>query len=505
MNPENLANQVGKSRFGISAYLKIIYLSCMLYLLWPLLCKNQDIEMNYISKCTIGRIAENYGSSSFIWILLCLASGLTWAFCATPSPPASRPNIVLIMADDLGFETIGANGGRSYNTPNIDKIASEGMRFNHCYAQPLCTPSRIQIMTGIYNVRNYVRFGLLDEGQTTFGHILQSAGYSTCVVGKWQLSKDPMSPRTAGFDQHCLWQVTQGRIDSNGSDTRFLNPVLEINGKLKEFNERQYGPDIVRDFGLNFIEESAREHRPFFLYYPMILTHCPFSATPDSPQYMSDDTTVLKYKGQPTYFKDMVSYMDKIVGQIHDKLEALGLSENTLFLFTGDNGTDKPIVSTLNDRQVAGAKGASTDGGTRVPLVITWPGVIAEGSVSNDLVDFTDFLPTICDATGVVISDTLDLDGKSLWPGLQGKTGASRKWIYSWYSRNGDPDKATVFARDHQYKLYENGEFYHIPDDYLEERPLDVRNLGSEKQIIYDSLYSVIMHYKARRGENLDL
>ena len=134
------------------------------------------------------------------------------------------------MADDLGFECIGANGGTSYKTPVLDRLAASGTRFEHCYAQPLCTPSRVQIMTGIYNVRNYVRFGVLDRAQTTFAHLFKQAGYATCVAGKWQLGKELDSPRHFGFDESCLWQHFRTNKNETGHDTRYENPRLEING-----------------------------------------------------------------------------------------------------------------------------------------------------------------------------------------------------------------------------------------------------------------------------------
>ncbi|MEA3462664.1 MAG: sulfatase-like hydrolase/transferase, partial [Bacteroidota bacterium] len=282
----------------------------------------------------------------------------------TSRSPDERPNIILIMADDLGYETIGANGGSSYKTPKIDQLASNGMRFEHCYSQPLCTPSRVQLMTGLYNVRNYVRFGLLEESQTTFGHLFQEAGYATCVVGKWQLGKDPASPQHAGFDQHCLWQVGSGRIDSTGRDTRYSKPVLEVDGKLITYAETDYGPDIVSQYGIEFIEKCHENGTPFLLYYPMILTHCPFSPTPGSPAWNQGDTTTMTYKGEAHYFEDMVAHMDHIVGEINLKLEELGIQKNTVLLFTGDNGTDVPVVSMMKGREIAGAKGKSTDAGT---------------------------------------------------------------------------------------------------------------------------------------------
>ncbi len=439
------------------------------------------------------------------WPYLLLLSILVIAntACETEEEKAVRPNVILIMTDDLGYETINANGGTSYQTPAIDQMAAEGIRFEHCYAQPLCTPSRVKIMTGLYNVRNYVRFGILDTTQTTFGHLFQEAGYATCVVGKWQLGKDPMSPRKAGFDEHCLWQVTQGRVDTAGRDTRFSAPVLETNGELKAYGKTEFGPRIVADYGMDFMERSVKAEQPFLLYYPMILTHCPFSPTPDSPEWEVDDTTVMKYKGKAHYFEDMVAYTDRIIGEINAKLEALGIKDNTLVIFTGDNGTDVPIVSMLNGREVAGAKGKSTDGGTRVPLVVQWPSQIPSGRVSQDLVDFSDMLPTICEAADIPVPATLDIDGRSFIPQLKGEVGEPRQWVYNWYARNGKAEDASVFARNQRYKLYETGAFYEVPEDELEERPLSVEQLTPEVRIVYDTLRQVLNHYGKRRLENV--
>lgn len=413
------------------------------------------------------------------------------------------PNIILIMADDLGYETINANGGESYQTPEIDNLATEGVRFEHCYAQPLCTPSRVQIMTGIYNVRNYVRFGLLDTTQTTFGHLLKEAGYATCVVGKWQLGKDPLSPEKAGFDEHCLWQVKQGRVDSTGRDTRFSEPVLEVNGVVKTFEKDNFGPKVVSDFGLDFMEKSVSKEQPFFLYYPMILTHCPFSPTPDSDEWLKDDTTVMRYKGQAHYFEDMMAYTDKIIGNINRKLKELGIEENTIIIFTGDNGTDVPIASKMNGREVAGAKGKSTDGGTRVPLIVKWHNKAKTGSVCSDLVDFSDFLPTICEVANVMVPASLDIDGHSFLPQITGEKGNPRKWIYNWYSRSGKASKASVFARNQRFKLYDSGKLYDIPNDYLETDPLRLEDLSAEEKEVYEMLNGVLQQYKTRRLEDI--
>lgn len=413
------------------------------------------------------------------------------------------PNVIVIMADDLGYETIGAYGGTSYKTPEIDRMAANGMRFDHCYAQPLCTPSRVKLMTGIYNVRNYVRFGLLDESQTTFGHLFKNAGYATCIVGKWQLGKDPSGPQGAGFDTHCLWQVREGRVDSTGRDTRFSKPVLEVDGMLRTYADTDYGPEVVSEFGLDFIEKSHQEGNPFLLYYPMILTHCPFSPTPDSPEWGKDDTAIMTYKGQAHYFNDMVSEMDKIVGKINRKLEELGIQNNTIVVFTGDNGTDEPIVSEVDGEEITGAKGRSTDAGTRVPLIIKWPGVIKANTRSSDLVDFSDFLPTLSEAANIKVPDSLAIDGRSFLPQLRGEVGQPREWVYNWYSRSGEPGKASVFARTQRYKLYASGAFYEIPKDYDELHPLEFVALDADAKAIYQMLSDVLIHYKDRRLDKI--
>lgn len=442
-------------------------------------------------------------NNTSFWLGLAMVS--LFAQCKTAeTEERSRPNVILIMADDLGYETVQANGGTSYQTPNLNQMAEEGIRFEHCYAQPLCTPSRVQIMTGIYNVRNYIKFGILDTSQTTFGHLFQKAGYQTCIVGKWQLGKDPMSPRWAGFQEHCLWQVREGRIDSTGRDTRFSEPVLETNGTLKTFDKDQFGPRVVADYGLGFIERAAQDKEPFLLYYPMILTHCPFSPTPDSPEWMVDDTTVMKYKGQAHYFEDMMAYTDRIIGDINDKLVELGIADNTLVIFTGDNGTDVPVVSEMTDRIVAGAKGKSTDAGTRVPLLVKWPAAISAAQLSADLVDFTDMLPTICEAAGIPIPSELDLDGRSFLPLLRGEKMATRSWIYSWYSRNGELEKARVFARNQRYKLYDTGEFYDVPADYLEENPLAADSLDADQSQVFAELKAVLDQYAKRRLADIE-
>jgi len=412
-----------------------------------------------------------------------------------------KPNIILIMADDLGYECLGAYGGTSYRTRVLDQLAKNGLRADHCYSQPLCTPSRVQLMTGMYNVRNYVKFGLLPRDQTTFAQLLKKSGYATCVVGKWQLGREPDSPAHAGFDESCLWQHTRGRTRADGTDSRYSNPSLDINGEERESHDGEYGPDVVTDFACDFIER--KRHQPFLVYYPMILTHCPFCPTPDSEEWNPSSRGSETYKGEPEYFGDMVEYVDKTVGRILNKLEELRLREDTLVLFTGDNGTDRPVVSQVNGRSVAGGKGATTNAGTRVPLIASWPRFTSEGRVCSDLIDFSDFFPTLCEAAAVTIPSGLAMDGTSFLPQIRGKRGDPREWIYCWFSRDGETNLAKEFVRNKRYKLYRSGEFYDILKDELEENNLQDSALDQEVTEIKRSLQHALDQYKDARPPEL--
>jgi arylsulfatase A len=408
---------------------------------------------------------------------------------------ARRPNLILILADDLGYETLGANGGTSYRTPALDQLAATGARFTHCYAQPLCTPTRVQVMTGLSNARNYLRFGIMDPQAVTFAHLLKRAGYATGITGKWQLGRDVELPRKLGFDEYCLWQHTR-------RPPRYANPGLEINGVEKDFSRGEYGPDLIHDYALAFI--ARHRDVPFFLYYPMILTHAPYQPTPDSrtwdPGAKGEAVNQAK-----AHFGDMVAYMDKLVGQLVDKLGDLGLRKDTLILFTGDNGTGKGTRSMIGEREVVGGKGSTTAAGMHVPLIANWPGRVVAGNVCSDLVDTTDFLPTLLEAARAPPPDGVKLDGRSFLPQLRGERGRPREWIYSWYSpRQGADLTVREFAFNPRFKLYRTGEFYDLSRDLEEAQPLAVGTLGGDAAAAARLLQGVLDQFRAVRPAALD-
>jgi arylsulfatase A len=406
---------------------------------------------------------------------------------------SDNPNIVLIMVDDFGYECVSANGGQSYSTPNLDRLAATGIRFENCHVQPLCTPTRVQLMTGQYNIRNYLNFGTLPRSETTFGNLLKQAGYATAICGKWQLGREPDSPQHFGFDESYLWQHTR-------RPPRYANPGLEHNGVEQEFPAGSYGPTLVNDFALDFI--TRQKDKPFFLYYPMILTHDPFQPTPDSPNWDPAVKTE-NAKKSVKHFADMTAYMDKMVGRLDARLDELGIRDNTLLLFIGDNGTHSTVTSRFQDTDFQGGKGSTTRRGTHVPFIASWPAAIKQPSVSSDLISSTDFLPSICQAAGVDIP--IDVDGVSFLPRLLGESATPREWLYTWYSPRQRFDLTVRECTfDEHYKLYRTGEFFDLVADPFEKQPLKLSALSGEAATAATKLQKVLDQFTSARPVELD-
>jgi arylsulfatase A len=236
----------------------------------------------------------------------------------------------------------------------------------------------------------------------------------------------------------------------------------------------------------------------------MILTHCPFTPTPDSDDWDPRASGEPSYKGQAKYFGDMVTYMDKVIGKLLATLDEIGRRDNTLVIFIGDNGTDKPVVSKMTDgRRVVGAKGRMTDAGTRVPLIASWPAGGGKGKVCKDLVDSSDILPTVCQCAGVDVPDELAIDGRSFLAQIRGEKGDPRKWTYCWYSRSGKAASAKVYARTQRYKLYSSGKMYDIPADPEEKSPLADNALSDEAGTVRAMLQGVLDKYANARPAEL--
>jgi arylsulfatase A len=427
-----------------------------------------------------------------------------------------KPNVLLILADDLGYEGLSCNGSLSYQTPHLDRLAEEGARFTQCYSQPLCTPTRVQIMTGRYYFRNYVRFGTLAQGERTFAHMAKEAGYATAVAGKWQLGAggdSGQSPAQAGFDEYCLWNLNLDEMEALGN--RYADPnliYLDPQRGQPQFKSFQggYGPDVCVDYLCDFMERSVGEGRPFLAYYPMLLPHGPFKPTPNSPAWADK-----KHDKNPGYYKDMVQYMDGLVKRLETKLNQLETRTNTLLIFVGDNGTPNPVTSTMpGGLRVQGGKGFANDRGTHVPLVVNWPGTINSAQVRSELVDLSDFLPTLAQvmqSTPLVPPGDGVLDGRSFLPLLLGQTYQPREWVFIDYTeprQNQFGWPRARFVRNERYKLYgfyerqpkgkgkrfikRTGQFFDLLHDPEEQKPLDVSDLNTKTELVWKSFRGVL-------------
>jgi arylsulfatase A-like enzyme len=374
-------------------------------------------------------------------IVLPIVTALLFAFSIAARANDARPpgpNIVLILADDLGIECLSTYGGTSHQTPNIDRLAGEGMRFTHCFSNPLCSPSRGSLLTGRYPFQNGLKVVLhgkhqenifLSTKQPCFPRQLKQRGYATQIVGKWHVSLEHRhnTIRAFGFDHYQTWTI----FDQDGrKTTRFWEPYQMRDGRIiaGEIKGR-YGPDVDLEVYLEFIKSNGRAKTPFLAFYSTCLPHYPWEPTPDSKDrsYRAPNSA---HKGRPEHFPEMLAYLDKQIGAMLKTLDDLGIAENTIVSFLADNGTDSELVHTWGDgKRIAGGKGTMTDGGTRVPLMVRWPGKIKPGSTCGDLVDLTDFLPTICELAGAPLPPQ-SIHGRSFAPQLLGNPGNPREWIH---------------------------------------------------------------------------
>jgi len=423
-----------------------------------------------------------------VWLLLFVVSFAMGSNRAVQAASRTLPkNIVLILADDIGIEGLGCYGGTDYPTPNLDQLAAQGLRFTHAYAQPLCSPTRLELMTGRDNHRNWSAFGILPRGEKTFGHLMQSYGYRTCIAGKWQLtSYDPPDypnaaqrrgtgthPKDSGFDEYSLFHS----LETEDKGSRYADPTFLQNGELHQAVKGKYGEDIW----VKFIAEFMKKHREerMFIYYPMALPHWPMVPTPHSPVWSRDPKRRLEENTK--YFPDMVAYMDTVIGNLVREIEQLGLRDDTLILFYSDNGTDVRITSHLGQTEVRGGKASPQQTGIRVPLIANWPGHLKPG-VNRDIVEPSDFVPTLAALAGQAMPTNWPTDGVSFAPQLLGGEGTPRDWAFFWYDpRPGwDKDKFTrsIFALDHEYKLFADGRMFDIAGEAMREVPLDLDHLS---------------------------
>ncbi|MGJ8679025.1 sulfatase-like hydrolase/transferase [Paraglaciecola sp.] len=490
---------------------------------------------------------------------------ITFSIQAAPSKP-THTNVVLVLIDDIshyGVTAYGADRINSYrkrfkdvqfSTPNIDQLAHQGVLVDNAFAYQLCENTRVAIMSGKENRRNYLQPKSLHHSDITFGDTFQKAGYKTGLFGKWKqtrgtpnhLSKDYLFK--FGWDEFTAFDVV-------GAKNRFINPDLVVNGKVTNYNNRKdmdpqtgrrwYGPDIVNRDALSFIERN--KNNPFFLYYPMMLIHDKHQPTPDTlPHSVFDNFQENKKRKVPMevsgddhkFLPDMIAYMDKMIGNVVKKLDEQGLRENTLIVVVGDNGTKETFEHVFADgSRYPGRKGGHADNGLHVPLVLNQPGTIAAGLGEKQnnyqgMVDIVDIYPTIADAANVPIPNQQDLDGISFWPQVSGAKGAktaARETIYHWGNANNkytDNETLVKYAFNQDFKRYApsqhfpKGRFFDLRTDLLERAGdsfkefrfkvlrysgLPIDSLDKQQKAAYDKLGLVLEQNKLVEIENIQI
>ena len=379
----------------------------------------------------------------------------------TERKSSKKPNIILIMADDLGAETLGCYGNIAYSTPRLDQMAQEGARFENAFATPVCTPTRSMILTGLHPNRtgflerldsplDTERANRLPVHLTTFAQVFQSAGYATAIAGKWHLGDFqtyPDQPASHGFDEHCLW--VQYWDDERRS--RYYGPHNWENGSYEVHGEETYGPDYYSDFLIDFIERN--QNRPFLAYYPMNLIHGPL-VTPPKLKSLAESKYPDDLGPNERKVGHMITYMDAIIGKFLDKVEELDLEKNTLIIFTGDNGSAGSLESRLGSFKVRGGKRTMNEAGTRVPLIARWPGMIPHGK-RDSFFSLMDVMPTLSAIAQIPIEKAVD--GIDLSHTFWGKPGRDRQYFSMAFE--GD----VYFVRDERFRLHEDGRMYDVP------------------------------------------
>lgn len=366
----------------------------------------------------------------------------------TTNPKTKKPNIIFILADDLGYAEIGCYGSDNYKTPNIDKLASQGLRFTNAYASPLCGPSRAVILTGRYPFRtgatNQDACGLLKPAvETTMPSYLKPAGYVTTMIGKF--GQMNFEPSDWGFDDYLRFQGSGIYWNTQEKGKNYL-----VNREEKILKDKEYMPDVMHNHLVDFMTKN--KNNPFFAFYSMSHVHTEILPTPDSK---ADSKNI---------YADNVSYMDKLVGKLRLELEKLKISDNTILVFFSDNGTagGRAANATIGGRRLIGQKGSMLEGGSLEPLIVYWQGVTPVGKVSHDLISAPDFINTFADIIGVTIPKDKLLDGQSFNAQLHGEKGNPRSSIFIQLANN-------YYVRSSNWKLNQAGELFDMSKAPFEE------------------------------------
>lgn len=427
------------------------------------------------------------------------------------------PNIIFIMADDLGYNELGCYGQEIIKTPNIDRIAGEGIRFTQHYSgSPVCAPSRCVLMTGKHTGHSYVRNNFevkggdgfwgqkpLPDSTITIAELLKSKGYATAAMGKWGLGKTGSEgdPNNQGFD---LFYGFNCQRHAHNHYPRFLirnQDTVWLEGNARELTGGQYSQDLFIEEALQFINRN--QNKPFFLYLPFIIPHLSIQVPEESLAEYKGIIQEEDYKHKDNYLQHpfpragyaaMITHMDKGIGLIMALLEELNIEDNTLIIFTSDNG---PTFNRLGGSDseffksagaFRGLKGSVYEGGIRVPFVARWPSKIKPGTTSDHICAFQDILPTLSKVAGVSDKNPDDIDGISFAPTLLGKDKQEEhEYLYMEFASYGGQQMVRMGdwkgVRQNMFKDSLHIELYNLSDDIGEQNDISKQHPEIIEQI----------------------
>jgi len=436
----------------------------------------------------------------------------------TKTEKSTKPNIVFILADDLGWKDLGYMGSEFYETPNLDRLASEGMVFTNAYAaSPVCSPSRAAILSGKHPARLHLTDWIpgnppvkteqlmakpftiqLAIKEFTLAEAMGEVGYKTFFAGKWHLGEEPFYPEYQGFDINVGGNRT-------GHPSSYFTPYN--NRQLPDGPDGEYLTDRLVDETISFMKEE--KENPFLAFLSFYTVHLPLQGKPEKVEKYKRKLKHLKYKGddliehESTYFKNhqndpvyaaMVESMDENIGRLLESIKQLGLDKNTIVVFTSDNGgmsTNKnPSPIPTSNLPLRAGKGYLYEGGIREPLIVSWPGRVVPGGRSDEPVTGTDFYPTFLDLAGIKLLPEQHIDGNSLKPVLFNNQKIDRQaifWHYPHYSGGlgGRPAGAVRMGKYKLIEFFEDMEvqLYDLETDISEQHDLSSKMPEKTKEM----------------------
>lgn len=387
-----------------------------------------------------------------------------------------QPNVLFILLDNVGKDWFRCYGSSEDQTPVIDGLSRTGLKFRNFYVTPVCSTTRVMLLTGRYPFRTgwhthhdpaIYGGGYFDwNREVCLARVMKSAGYDTCISGKWQINDlfDPEQRdaiRQHGFDDYCLFP--EGKKGHPAHKNRYWNAYIIRNGQRLDTTGK-FGPDVFTDHLIDFM--GRERNRPFFAYYSTILTHIPVVETPHN---RGRNLTPREL------FAGMLSYMDHLIGRLIRALEETGQRDNTIVFITVDNGTDngtdqnafQSLGGRINGRISGEGIYSLSERGINVPFIVNCPGLVPTGRESDDLIDASDILPTLAELAGASLPAGVTIDGRSFASQVLGRPRAEewRPWCLSQYYR-------TRVIRNQRFKLYSTGGFYDLSEDPLEQHDL---------------------------------